>query len=50
MISSELIGSGIKIKHLHVTGSPHSAGPEDLLKTQKIDASNIIKEVKSFKK
>ena len=48
MLSSELINSGIKIKHLYVNDIPHSGKSEELLDKYGISAKHIAKAAKSF--
>jgi len=48
MLSSALSGTGIKVKHLHIKGIPHSGKPEELLSKHKIDSKAIEKAVKEF--
>ncbi len=48
MISSSLVNSGIKMKHLCVREIPHSGTKDELLEKYKIDSKAIINETKEF--
>src|SRR3989344_4258215 len=48
MLSSSIVNTNIKLKHLAVTRVPHSGTPEELLEKYEINANAIIKAVKGF--
>jgi len=48
MLSSNLINSGIKIKHLAIQGMPHSGTKDELLDRHKINWKSIVKEARKL--
>lgn len=48
MLSDNLIGSNIKLKHLSVLGIPHSGKKDELLDKYGISWKSIVREVKNF--